>query len=105
MTVSINDANFKEVVKEGITFVDFWAPWCGPCKMLSPIIDDLSKKYEGKINIVKINIDDNKMVASQYGIMSIPTMVLFKDGKAIEKISGFHPAQALDDYLSTKVSL
>lgn len=105
MTVSINDANFRDVVKDGITFVDFWAPWCGPCKMLSPIIDDLSKKYEGKINIVKINIDDNKVIASHYGIMSIPTMVLFKDGKAIEKISGFHPAQSLDDYLATKVSL
>lgn len=103
MTESIHDNNFKDSVKEGLTFVDFWAPWCGPCRMLSPVIDSLSEKYKGKINIVKINIDENKEVASKYGIMSIPTMVLFKDGKAVEKVSGFHPLEALDSYLQGKL--
>lgn len=102
MTVSITDDTFLATIKEGMTFVDFWAPWCGPCRMLSPIIDELSQKYEGKINIVKLNIDENKKIAGHYGIQSIPTMVFFKDGKAIEKISGFHPLKALDDYLAIK---
>lgn len=105
MTQSISDETFKDSVKEGLTFVDFWAPWCGPCKMLAPIIDELQVKYNGSINIVKMNVDENKEVASHYGIMSIPTMVLFKDGKAIEKVTGFHPFQALDSYLQSKTNL
>lgn len=105
MAKHITDATFHEAIQNGITFVDFWANWCGPCKMLGPIIDELATDFEGKINIVKVNVDENKELASRYGIMSIPTMILFKDGKAIEKVSGFHPKEALTNYLNTKIDL
>jgi thioredoxin 1 len=81
----ITDAEFQNTVANGVTLIDFWAPWCGPCKMIAPILEELAGELGDKAKIVKINVDDNPQVAGQYGIMSIPTLLLFKDGKKVDQ--------------------
>jgi len=90
-TQTFTDDNFdSEVVKNDTpVMVDFWAPWCGPCQMAGPVIDELAEEYKGKIKIGKLNVDDNQMVAGQFGVMSIPTVILFKDGKEVGRKVGF----------------
>ena len=90
MTVEINDASFKTEVSDSPlpVLVDFWAPWCGPCKMITPVLDELAQEYDGKAKIVKINIDDNQNTPAQFGVRSIPTLILFKNGNEVEKIIG-----------------
>ena len=87
MTKILNDTNFSEVINEGITLVDFYADWCGPCQMVAPIIDELSSEVENS-KVVKVNVDNSPLIASEYGIRSIPTFILFKDGEIIERIIG-----------------
>lgn len=105
MVQQLTDATFDADVleKNGVVLVDFWAPWCGPCRMVGPIIEDLAEEYAGRATIAKLNVDDNQRIAAQYGIMSIPTMLVFKDGKAVDKIVGAAPKQTiaakLDKYL------
>lgn len=91
------DGNFKkEVLESGIpVMADFWAEWCGPCKMLSPIIDELAKEYVGKIKIGKVDVDSNPEVASRYGVMSIPTLIFFKGGKVMAQATGVQNKTAL----------
>ena len=72
----------------GVVLVDFWAAWCGPCRMVSPIVDDLSKEYEGRVKVLKLNTDENPDVAGRYQIMGIPTIMFFKDGKVVDKLVG-----------------
>ncbi len=91
----VNDAGFKEEVGSGLTLVDFWAPWCGPCKMIAPILEELAPEIEGKANIAKLNVDDNQATASEYEVMSIPTLILFKDGEPVDKVVGFQPKEQL----------
>lgn len=100
-TIDITDANFDEkVLKSTIAvLVDFWAPWCGPCRMAGPVLDELAKEYEGKIQIVKINIDDNQKSAADYDVMSIPTTILFKDGKEVERQIGFAGKNVFEDLI------
>lgn len=97
MVKEIKDNNFQdEVLKSDIiTVVDFWAPWCGPCKMLGPVIDEISQELKSKAKFVKINVDENPTVSSQYRIESIPTVLVFKGGKIVENLIGFRPKQAI----------
>ncbi len=93
----INDANFEqEIINDGsLALVDFWAPWCGPCRQMSPVIDQISTEFEGKIKVVKINTDENTKTAQQYKISGLPSFVLFKDGEAKEILVGMRPKSAL----------
>jgi len=85
----ITDAEFQATVASGVTVVDFWAPWCGPCKAIAPALDELAGEYGDKVQIVKINIDENQEVATQFGVTSIPTLLMFKDGQKIaQKVGG-----------------
>jgi thioredoxin 1 len=94
---TFTDQNFEEdVIKsETLVVIDFWAPWCGPCKVVSPIIEELAGEYEGKVKIGKLNVDDNVQVAGEYGVMSIPTVMVFKGGKPVKATVG---AQSKDAY-------
>ncbi|MCJ7605608.1 MAG: thioredoxin [Dehalococcoidales bacterium] len=95
--VEIDEARFNEsVIKaDKPVLVDFWAPWCGPCRMVAPVVEELAIEYDGKISFVKVNVDDNPKIASQYGVMSIPTLILFKEGAPVSNIVGFRPKQEL----------
>jgi len=89
LVAHITDDQFQTTVAKGVTLVDFWAPWCGPCRMIAPILDELAGELKEKARIVKINVDENPLVAGQFGVMSIPTLLLFKDGKKVDqKIGG-----------------
>ncbi len=87
---AINDTTFQQEVlqSEGPVLVDFWAPWCGPCRMVGPIVDELADQYAGQVKVVKINVDENSTIASQYQIRSIPTLLMFKEGQKVETIVG-----------------
>jgi thioredoxin 1 len=79
MSIIITQDNFEETIKSGVILVDFWAEWCGPCQMMLPILEDFSKLMEGKMNVGKINVDENQALAAQFRVMSIPTLIIFKD--------------------------
>lgn len=99
--VILTQNNFEEeVLKSDIpVLVDFWASWCGPCKMLAPTIAEIAKEYEGKVKVCKLNIDDDSSVAIKYGIASIPTVVLFKNGEVADKSVGFVPKAVIENML------
>jgi thioredoxin 1 len=86
---NFTDQNFSNKIKNGVVLVDFWAAWCGPCKMMGPVLNDLAEDVEGKVTIAKVNVEEQKMTASKFKIRSIPTMILFKNGAEIHRFTGF----------------
>jgi thioredoxin 1 len=102
---AVTDGTFKQEVLESElpVLVDFWAPWCGPCRMVAPVVDEIAQQYDGQVKVVKVNTDENPSVASQYGIRSIPTLMIFKGGQRVDMVVGAVPkatlANTLEKYL------
>ena len=102
MSKKVNSSEFKSEVLDhkGVVLVDFFATWCGPCKALTPIVDKLSEEMSGKVKIVKVDIDENSALATEYRVMSVPTMKLFKNGEVVETLVGLRPESELRDKLN-----
>lgn len=106
MATELNDKNFDELVlkNDKPVLVDFWAEWCGPCRMIAPIVEELSKEYDGKVLIGKVNVDENSEISTKYGIRNIPTLLFFKNGQVVDKHVGVAPksliAEKIDNLLS-----
>jgi thioredoxin 1 len=102
----VTDATFEQEVLKAPrpVLVDFWAPWCGPCRMVAPIVEELAEEYDGKVNFVKLNTDDNPVTASGYGIRSIPTLLVFKGGQPVGQIVGFRPKSDLRQRLDAVIA-
>ncbi|MEG0166026.1 thioredoxin [Anaerorhabdus sp.] len=99
----INKNEFDEITKSGTVLVDFFATWCGPCKMLAPVLEELATDFEGKAKVVKVDVDQEQELAMKFGIMSVPTMILFKNGEAVEKIQGFQPKAQIAAVINSKL--
>jgi thioredoxin 1 len=93
---TLTDATFDEEIAGGSTIVDFWAPWCGPCRMIGPVIDEIAQEHGDTVSVGKVNVDENPAIAQKFGIMSIPTIILFKDGEPAKKVIG---ARSKADFL------
>ena len=107
MAIEINDADFEtEVLKsDQPVLVDFWAPWCGPCRQIAPLVDEITSENEGSAKVVKINIDDSPAAAQQYGVTSIPTLMVFKGGEVVERFIGAQPKARLQEALDSHKNL
>jgi len=99
--VELNAENFDSTVANGVSLVDFWAPWCGPCRMIAPVIDELANDFEGKANICKVNTDEEQDIAIKYGIRSIPTILFFKDGEMVDQMIGAASKAQLADKINS----
>jgi len=102
-SVNVNDGDFSRVVLQAKEpyLVDFWAPWCRPCLAVAPVIDELAEEYAGRVGFAKVNVDENRRVASEYGVRSIPTILLFKDGKPMKQMVGLKPKSELKEGLES----
>ncbi|KOO46891.1 thioredoxin [Priestia koreensis] len=101
--VHATDQTFNTETENGLVLVDFWAPWCGPCKMIAPVLEEIDGEMSDKVKIAKIDVDENQETASKFGVMSIPTLLLFKDGEVVDKVVGFQPKEALVEVISKHV--
>jgi len=104
--IEVNDSNFDQMVLQAKmpVLVDLWAPWCAPCHMVAPVVEELASEYDGRVSFAKLNVDQNPRTASRYGIMSIPTLLIFKDGKPLSNIVGFRPKAELKRSLDAALS-
>lgn len=93
--VNATDQNFTTETSQGLVLADFWAPWCGPCKMIAPVLEELDGEMSETVKIVKVDVDENQETAGKFGVMSIPTLILLKDGEIVDKVVGFQPKEAL----------
>jgi len=101
--LKLDEKSFESTISEGVTLVDFWAEWCGPCVMMSPVIDELAGDYDGKAKIAKVNVDENPGVSMKFGIRSIPTLLVFKNGEVVDKVVGAVQKSALKAKLDPHV--
>jgi thioredoxin 1 len=104
-TMELNDSNFDQIIKsDKPVLVDFWAEWCGPCKMIGPLVEELASDYEGKAVIAKLNVDENPQVTARFGVRSIPTLLVFKNGQIVDKQIGAVPKSVLASKLQAQVA-
>jgi len=97
---NVTDQNFDSETKDGLVLADFWAPWCGPCKMIAPVLEELDTEIGDKVKIVKLDVDENQETAAKFGVMSIPTLLVIKNGEVVDKVVGYQPREALADRLA-----
>jgi thioredoxin 1 len=95
--VNATDQTFTTETSQGLVLADFWAPWCGPCKMIAPVLEELDGEMSDTVKIVKVDVDENQETAGKFGVMSIPTLILLKDGEIVDKVVGFQPKEALEE--------
>ncbi|ASS95962.1 MULTISPECIES: thioredoxin [Bacillaceae] len=98
--VNATDQTFTTDTSEGVVLVDFWAPWCGPCKMIAPVLQELDTEIGDTAKIVKVDVDENQETAGKFGVMSIPTLIVLKDGEVVDKVVGFQPKEALAELIA-----
>jgi len=98
--VNATDQTFVTETSTGVTLVDFWAPWCGPCRMIAPVLEEIDQEMGDKVKVVKVNVDENPETAGKFGVMSIPTLLVFKNGEVVDKTIGFQPKEALVSLLN-----
>ena len=102
--IDLTDENFKSNIEKGITLVDFWAQWCAPCFMITPIIEEIAQEYKDKIKVGKLNVDSNQITAADLGIVSIPTLMLFKEGREEARIVGVVPKERIKEKIESLIS-
>lgn len=100
MVRELTDQNFEQETNSGLALVDFWATWCGPCRMQSPVIDELNEESDGSVDYFKMDVDANQATPSKFGIMSIPTLLVFKDGEVVDKLIGYHSKEQIEETLA-----
>ncbi|RKD75708.1 MULTISPECIES: thioredoxin [Sinobaca] len=101
--VTATDQNFSTETSEGVVLADFWATWCGPCKMIAPVLEEIDTEMGDKIKIAKLDVDENQETAGKYGVMSIPTLLVFKDGEVVDQVVGFQPKEQLVELLNKHI--
>jgi len=103
LLLHLTDQNFNDQIKQGYVLVDFWAEWCGPCRAIAPTVEGLAKKYKGTLKVGKLDVDSNPLTSNTFGIMSIPLVVLFKDGQPIDSLLGAKPEQLFDQMIKKNI--